>query len=227
MSTLAKVISYSFFIQCICPVASYGQSQQSTPVQPVPMPKLTKEGRRIFSLAQEFRYCFDRDGIEIAVPKHYASDLASIPRNVRGFFPPDGEYFPAAIVHDWLYAIGDRNTSIEQRRTERAFADDVFEAAMLDYDVDYTTRNLIVSAVRTGGARGFGLEADYFFVDNNTGKQVPPPFEKSIAKSKSTSVNAGCVGFVPGAALVKLQERTRRQYSKNPLVRIGLLPIGR
>ncbi len=227
MSTLGKVVIIGFLIQCVSPITTYGQSVEPILPQPVPMPKLTKEGRRIFTLAQEFRYCFDRDGIEITIPKHYASDLASIPRSVRGFFPPDGEYFPAAIVHDWLYALGDRNAPIEVQSIERSFADDVFEAAMLDYDVDDATRQFIVSVVRLGGARGFGLETDYFFVDNLTGTQVSPPFAKSLAKTKTTSANPGCDGFEPRKALIEIQEKTRRQYSKNPLVRIGLLPVGR
>ncbi len=41
----------------------------------------------------------------ITVPKGFLTDLASIPSLFHGLLPPDGEYAPAAIVHDFLYQL--------------------------------------------------------------------------------------------------------------------------
>ena len=39
----------------------------------------------------------------ISIPKGFVTDLASVPPSLRGFFPHDGQYMSAAIVHDYLY----------------------------------------------------------------------------------------------------------------------------
>jgi len=42
---------------------------------------------------------------EITVPAGFDTDYASIPRIFWPIYPPDGEYAPAAILHDFLYHV--------------------------------------------------------------------------------------------------------------------------
>jgi hypothetical protein len=41
--------------------------------------------------------------ISNAFPAGFVTDLASIPRPIWSFFPPDGPWVKGAIVHDFLY----------------------------------------------------------------------------------------------------------------------------
>ena len=44
--------------------------------------------------------------VYIRVPEGFVSDLASFPWFLRWYYPPDGPWAPAAVVHDWLYYMG-------------------------------------------------------------------------------------------------------------------------
>lgn len=57
-------------------------------------------------LVQPFRY--EYNGEIITVRAGFWTDFASVPRVVQNIFPPTGPYRFAAIIHDWLYYVGDR-----------------------------------------------------------------------------------------------------------------------
>lgn len=86
-------------------------------------------------------------GTVIDVPAGVNTDLASIPRLLWSILPPNGNYAPAAIVHDRLY----RDHRVGAVMVTRIQADAVLLAAMAELgDVAWLTRWVIYLAVRIG-----------------------------------------------------------------------------
>lgn len=81
----------------------------------------------------------------------FVTDLASIPWLVRGIYPPDGPWAKAAVIHDYLY-----KTKGLGGRYARAEADAIFYEAMGVLGVPEWRRRVIYTAVRVGGAKGWG-----------------------------------------------------------------------
>jgi hypothetical protein len=103
-------------------------------------------GSRVFELAERFRYRSSRG--EITVPVGFRTDGASVPRVFWNLFSPFGDYFGAAVVHDFLY-------SPHNRRFSRTECDALFLEAMFNLGVGWFTRGLIYRAVRLGGGGRF------------------------------------------------------------------------
>lgn len=78
-------------------------------------------------------------------PPGFITDYASIPKALRWLYDPDGEYTPAAVIHDYLYKYGCR---LDITRSE---ADRVFKDAMRELDIPWLRRFNLWSAVRIGG----------------------------------------------------------------------------
>lgn len=78
----------------------------------------------------------------IAVPEGFLTDLASIPRAVQWLIPVNGKHRRAAILHDYLFVIQDR---------DRASVDRLFLDAMEADGVSWLTRRTMYAAVRAGG----------------------------------------------------------------------------
>ena len=87
------------------------------------------------------------DRKDIVVPPGFRTDLASIPRAVRSITPQVGKHIPAAIVHDWLYKMGERS---------RKEADKIFLAAMKHLGVYGLRRWAMYGAVRGFGWMAWG-----------------------------------------------------------------------
>jgi len=104
-------------------------------------PILRVAGDGEFKLESPLVYA-TRTNEAIVVPPGFITDLASIPRIFHSLIPVNGRHRSAAIVHDFLYVIQDR---------ERAEADRIFLEAMEDSGVRWTQRRLMYSAVRVGG----------------------------------------------------------------------------
>lgn len=100
---------------------------------------------RTVKLFQPLKYYTEVEDLGmITVPKGFVTDYASVPRGFWNIFPPNGEYAPAAVVHDYLY----RRTLIDRKVCDR-----VFMEAMELLGVGWLTRHLIYRAVRLfGGA---------------------------------------------------------------------------
>ena len=81
-------------------------------------------------------------GGSLAVPRGFETDLASTPRIVWSFLPPNGVYKSAAIVHDWLYYSG---TGTQK------YADDMFLYLMRDSGVFWLKRFFLWAGLRLGG----------------------------------------------------------------------------
>ena len=102
-------------------------------------------------LLSPLEYRSDSHGHGFTVPKNFITDLASIPRVLRGVFDQNGVSRPAAVLHDYLYCA---------RLTTRAEADGLFldccrrvaaEHPAVKYDeliVDNTCMQLVLDPTR-------------------------------------------------------------------------------
>lgn len=93
----------------------------------------------------------------VEVEAGFDTDYASVPRILWNLYPPDGDYTPAAVIHDALYW--------HQATREhggfpitRAEADTVFLEAMEALGIPLVRRRLLYRAVRVGG--GFAWAAN-------------------------------------------------------------------
>ena len=156
--------------------------------QPIMLFNQTKDGRKLFTLDAEFPYCDVETGKVIVVPRWYVTDFASVPWYGQAFIDPQGPTARAAIVHDWLYTIGEPG--------KREEADQIFLRAMLRYGVPPFQANIAYQAVRLGGEKGYGLPGDWRFVDpKNQLLRQPAPFAKP--RVGMVRYFPRCQGFTP------------------------------
>lgn len=108
-----------------------------------------KHGSLLLQLTHRFEYhCELFGGVVIKVPRFFITDGASIPKPFWSFLSPFGEYFPAAVVHDFLYS--KKNTKFDRKQSDK-----IFLQAMKDKGVILPKRILIWSAVRSFGWAAF------------------------------------------------------------------------
>lgn len=91
-----------------------------------------------------------RTGWKIEVPEGFVTDFASIPRFFWRILPPWDTYGPAALVHDFLYAL---------QPCDRRTADQILNEAMKALAVPMWKRTVIYQAVRWCG--GFAWRGHY------------------------------------------------------------------
>ena len=105
-----------------------------------------KEGRRVAVVQRPI--IFIKEGTEgepdefTVISRGYKTDFASLPALARLFFNPFDSYAEAAVLHDWLYAIGEPGKKRE--------ADMIFLRAMLDDGVSPIVARYFYTAVRFG-----------------------------------------------------------------------------
>jgi hypothetical protein len=168
------------------PMAAPAVTPSSLTPQTVMLFNRTKQGRKLFALDAEFPYCDPQTGHVIVVPKWFVTDFASVPWYGREVIDPEGPTARAAIIHDWLYAIGEPG--------KRQEADEIFYRAMIGFGVDPTHAKIAFDAVRAGGQAGYGLKSDYLFIDPTRQDEVqPPPFAKPA--TGTLRILPGCTGF--------------------------------
>ncbi len=129
-----------------------------------------REGRTTAVVTQSFTYAHPDSGAEISVPEGYVTDFASIPAVARGVFPPFGRHAKAAVLHDWLYQVGEPH--------RKAFADRIFLDAMKELGVSAARRVPMYAAVRVGGGGAYARAASTWttgFGNWRTGDPMPPP----------------------------------------------------
>jgi hypothetical protein len=105
-----------------------------------------RRGSRVFRIEALFRYYSSLGLIE--VPPGTETDGASVPRAFWNIFEPFGEYFRAAVIHDFLY-------SPANDEYDRWEADIIFKEAMFNLGVPWQKREIIYHAVRVFGGRAF------------------------------------------------------------------------
>ncbi|MFM1960220.1 MAG: hypothetical protein RL588_1737 [Pseudomonadota bacterium] len=129
-----------------------------------------REGRTTAVVTQCFTYLHPHSGAQIKVPENYVTDFASIPPIARGVFPPFGRHAKAAVLHDWLYQVGEPG--------RRAFADRVFLDAMEELDVSKARSVPMYLAVRTFGGIAYDRASETWskgFASWKTGDPISPP----------------------------------------------------
>ena len=121
-----------------------------------------RNGRSLWAVRRALEYRTG-DGDElIVVPPGFVTDLASVPRFVWSFYPPDGPWAKAAIIHDFLYftrGTGEWHDEVgitRDRPYSRKEADDILKEAMADRRVGPWEQFVIWASVRLGGAGGWG-----------------------------------------------------------------------
>jgi hypothetical protein len=95
-----------------------------------------------------------KSGCKIEVPVGFETDLASVPWGLWNILPKDGDYAPAAIIHDWLYTSHD----LCGKPCERAAADDILLEGMEELGIGRVRRYIIWAAVRVGGSHAWSKE---------------------------------------------------------------------
>jgi hypothetical protein len=121
-----------------------------------------RNGRSLWAVQRVLEYRTGNGGELIVVPPGFVTDLASVPRFVWSFYPPDGPWAKAAIIHDFLYFT--RGTGVwhdevgitRDRPYSRKEADDILKEAMADRRVGRWEQFVIWASVRLGGAGGWG-----------------------------------------------------------------------
>lgn len=158
------------------------------------------EKRRAAIVMQDWLYCYPPTGDVILVPKGYMTDFASIPPLADRLIDVFGDNVEAAVVHDWLYAVGQPG--------RREAADDLFRYALKEQGVGLVTRNAMHAAVKLGGGGAYGRagEWDRRFRDPLTGK----PLARSPFKRRTSAVVtrlSDCRRMESIAELGRLQSR--------------------
>jgi hypothetical protein len=87
----------------------------------------------------------------VSVPPGFVTDFASIPRALWTALPRDGDYVWAAVVHDYLYWY---------QTTTKDVADDVLNAAMVDFKIPALDRIAIYQGVHLGGRSAWNGNAE-------------------------------------------------------------------
>lgn len=98
---------------------------------------------RCFQLTHEFRYISSKG--TITVPEGFITDGASIPQIFWSILAPFGDYFAAAVIHDYLYSL--ENTT----KFTRHDADLILKEAMFNLGVPWYRREVIYRAVQAFG----------------------------------------------------------------------------
>ena len=130
------------------------------------------EGRRALIVTADLLYCYPPTKALIVVPTGYVTDFASVPAAARSVISEFGDQAEAAIVHDWLYAVGEPD--------RRLVADQIFRFAMREQGVSAPTATIAYNAVRWFGGAAYGREDEWArrFGDPQTGRIAPPPIAR-------------------------------------------------
>ena len=133
-----------------------------------------REGyRRVAVITEDYYYCYPLTRQVVRVPRGFETDFASIPVWASAVFNPIGDNAEAAVVHDWLYAVGEKG--------QRDQADNIFLYAMQQSHVPAMQSKLMYEAVRAGGAPNYGAPGEWRFVDPETEKPVRAPKKPASA----------------------------------------------
>lgn len=122
-----------------------------------------RAGRSLWALQRPMTYHAGPEQQDtIVVPAGFVTDLASIPRLVWTFYPPDGPWVKAPVVHDFLYdtqgdGLWGRQADGVSRASpySREEADGILLEGMIDRRIGWLERTVIWIAVRLGGHGGW------------------------------------------------------------------------
>lgn len=144
----------------------------------------------------------------VEVETGFDTDYASVPRALWGLYPPDGDYTPAAVIHDALYwhqataEPTEANLDVGHVRTVcREVADRVFLEAMEALAIPAARRRILYRAVRLFGARAW---------ENNARHHVGlPTVEASTPVERRLGPGSSGLSGGPAARLFRRGPRSR------------------
>ena len=146
-----------------------------------------RQGIPVGVLWSHYWYCHDGTGEVYRVPAGFETDFLSIPKLARYFIRPR-DYIEAAVIHDWLYAVGEPG--------RRQHADSVFRDALEELGATALVRNTMYNIVRAFGERWYRYEKAWRFVDPKTRELIqPPPIVRPQVAAIMTVKD--CSNFVP------------------------------
>jgi len=135
------------------------------------------QGRRVAVVEEDWLYCYPDTKEVFLVPRGYATEYASIPGAAQIIVSPFGDHAEAAIIHDWLYAVGENGDE-----DGRLKADEMFRFAMSEQGVNIVKRNAMFQAVRRGGGGAYGraeeFEERFRELESGEYRPAPPPIAK-------------------------------------------------
>lgn len=119
-----------------------------------------RDGRSLWGLSEVLVYWPSNDDKPIIVPRGFVTDLASIPRPLWSWLPPDGPWAKAAVIHDFLYytqgkGVWKCHDTTLQRTYTKEEADWILRDAQKDRNVGLVSRNLVWLGVHFGGQNGW------------------------------------------------------------------------
>ncbi len=155
-------------------VAAEGRTVDDEPPSLLPLRETLPKKARVWMLTDDYAYCFDETSELILVPSGFVTDLASIPVIARVAYNP-ADYAEAAVVHDYLYAIGEADW--------RKKSDRIFRAILRETNHSTRRAEVLFRAVRMGGESGYGLKDDWVFWDRQERrflKDQPKPVEGPV-----------------------------------------------
>ncbi len=127
-----------------------------------------REGfRRVAVLTEDYYYCYPLTRQVIRVPRGFETDFASIPIWASAMINPIGDNAEAAVIHDWLYAVGEPG--------QREQADSILLYALQQAHAPALQSKLMYEAVRAGGGANYGKPSEWRFVDPETEKPARAP----------------------------------------------------
>lgn len=142
------------------------------------------DDRRMAIIASDYLY-HDPVTLDVyLVPVGYITDFASIPRPASLLLPPFGLWTEGAVVHDFLYAVGEKGG--------RAAADRILHTAIREQGVGRITAAAFHVAVNLFGVRAYGRATEWSerFGDPQSGEPAPPPFERPSTAVVAKGVQA-------------------------------------
>lgn len=141
----------------------------------IPSDEYVQEGRRAQALIEPYSFSINlRAGphkgevLQVSVPAGFVSDFHSVPDAAVGITLPVRKALEAAVVHDWLYAVGRRGDADEKRLADQAYSD-----ILAHYGVDGFTHWAVASGVRVGGSKNFGAPGELRFYNKCFYGQCP------------------------------------------------------
>ena len=135
-----------------------------------------QEGRQTAVLLKDYFYCHDASGEVYMVPSGFRTDWASIP-SVAEIVIRSRDFMAAAVIHDWLYAVGEPN--------KRKHADKVFHDILKETGASFLTRRAMYRGVRIGGNSAYGKGSEWRLLDLETYK---PEINSSIQRPDKASI---------------------------------------
>jgi hypothetical protein len=141
----------------------------------IPSDEYVQQGRRAQALIEPYSFSINLGGgvhkgemLQVSVPAGFVSDFHSMPDAAVGITLSVRKALEAAVIHDWLYAVGRQGDSEEKHLADQAYSD-----ILAHYGVDGFTHFAVASGVRMGGRKSFGAANELRFYNKCFYGQCP------------------------------------------------------